>query len=503
MTNLWLTPAMNIHRNPLCGRNFEYFSEDPLVAGKMAAAKVRGIQSQHIAPAVKHFLANNFEEMFCGSADMEAEVVLKEIRGEGVWVVIDLGKETAGYFTMDLEADCGGTVDIGYGEHLCDLRVRTKIEVRNFADQYICKDGRQRFTHFFRRIAGRYIELHFSNTEKLKLYYAGILPVEYPVKCAGNFRCNDGLHNKIYEVCVDTLKNCMHEHYEDCPWREQALYASDSRNQMLCGYYTFGEFNFAKESLKLLARGAESDGHMRICAPTDVDLVIPSFDMLWFLAVDEYTKYSGDTYFTEHLWGQMEYMIKQYCADEKFKYPTGERYWHFYEWSDGYHGYEECSEMHREEDFADGIYMVFLYIAVKSMLDMGKVTGKDEFCRWYSGVAEKLKNKINKDFWNEERGLYASYIRGGKQIHYGELMQVMAMYSGIAEDNAALANNIYKNGAELDCGITLSYTIYKYDVLASISEEYLKYVTDEISEKWGKMLFSGATSFWETESSAA
>ncbi|MBR2996604.1 MAG: glycoside hydrolase family 3 protein [Lachnospiraceae bacterium] len=75
----WLTPAVNIHRSPLCGRNFEYYSEDPLLAGRQASAMVRGIQSMHIAATPKHFALNNKETNRRDSDSRASERAIREI----------------------------------------------------------------------------------------------------------------------------------------------------------------------------------------------------------------------------------------------------------------------------------------------------------------------------------------------------------------------------------------------------------------------------------------
>lgn len=449
---------------------------------------------------------NVFDEIDVNDELINKPVIIKGklLEQNGVYLIVDLDAEECGFISLDVEGPEGTIIDIALGEHLEDMRVRAYVGGNNFASRYICGKGRKLFTHYNNRYAGRYVQLHISpTTGPVKINYAGIIPTEYPVTKLGKFRSSDALMNRIYKTSQRTLELCMHEHYEDTPWREQALYANDARNQALVGYYAFGEHDFPRVSFDLLGRSIRKDNYLGITAPSRALCVIPSFTMVWFLAMDDLLLFSGAERFTKDYFPQIEQMLDSYiesCIDELLPCPQGDDYWHFYDWADGLTGWgKQGPEVVKSQRF-DAMLNLLFVLALESASRIAKSIGYDEVGEKYASQTATIKQAINKKFWVDSQNAYQTYL--GERFlenHFCELVQSLAILSKTSNTHRTdilREQLITENNGLVET--TLSQSFYKFEALCGDINNYGMWVFEAIQNTWSQMLYRGATSFWET-----
>ena len=406
--------------------------------------------------------------------------------------IYDLGCERVGFLQIRFKAGCGTLVNIAFGEHLTDGGVRRFINTyplregippRDYSVEVIGSGEWEEYLNPFRRLGCRYLEITADGEAEIE--WIGLRETLYPV-VPRPFRAENELRQKIYDTCVRTLRLCMHEHYEDCPWREQVLYVLDSRNQMLCGYEVFGETEFAKAGIRLLGLNKTVNGLIATSAPNNDSGVIPSFSLHYIMQMREYIEHSGDLSVAEEFYSLMRQTLR-ICVEhmEEGLIPIfygDETYFNFYEWSD-----DMQSELFRQDEKRTDIQLnCILSLALQNMEWICRKIGKPFD---YPGLAESLNRNIDRTFYNPETELY----------HTNELGNALAVLCGAA--TGARRKKVCETLANPDNGlvpVTLSMLGFKYDALLKADPNYKQAILEDIDRKYGYMLAQGATSFWET-----
>ena len=412
----------------------------------------------------------------------------------GAFVILDFGGECAGRLEIELDAPAGTVVDLSIGEHLDDGRVRSRIGNRNFTDRCFCHAGRNCFAVPFRRSGGRFLQLNFTRYEEpLMLHYAGIRPQELPLPEAARFDDGDPLQARLRKCALNTMKLCMYEHYEDCPWREQALYAYDSRNQALFGYYAWGNYEFAATSIELLGRGIRPDGLLELCAPARVPVTIPIFSWIWFVEVEEHWLYSGDDRLFRQFESQMAEMLERALArrDEAAGLclpPEGRAVWNFYEWVsqlDG-HGHHPLS----------ALYNLYLVLALRSYEAMSARAGKAVPNR-----SDALLAAVGRAFRRPD-GFFATYRDGAELTGFHEHTNALALRLGILPPEQ-YDRFIHLAEEPLCIPVSTSALPFAVDALHQAGPEGRRIAAERLTAAFTPMLFSGADTLWEVATGAA
>ena len=422
----------------------------------------------------------------------------KLIKSEnGTHFLYDIGEEEVGYFTVKLHSKTKQKILFAYGEHIKEGCVRRIIGPRDFSVEVTVGEGETEYINPYRRLGLRYIEVFSENP--IEPEYVTVSPTLYPLeKFIPQF--DDPLDKRIYEVCVRTLELCMHEHYEDCPWREQSLYCMDSRNQMLCGYYCFGEKEYPRANLRLMSEDRRDDGLLSICFPskdygTKNGLAIPSFSLHWYTQMREYLTFTEDTSLAREVYPKMVSVIKTFTDRIEnggcIRSFEGNEHWNYYEWSDGLAGTLGTPQ----NNLYEAALNLLLIIALRNMAAISIAIGEaDEF----TSFIPSLKESVRKAFFDNEKGFF---VNSNTDSKVSELVNSLALLSDVCTDEEAerIAAALTDDKSGLT-PVTLSMLCFKYDALLKVDyEKYKPYILENIRQKYKLMLDAGATTFWEKE----
>lgn len=415
----------------------------------------------------------------------------------GIYALFDLGEECTGLLQLDVEAEEGTVFEIAHGEYVADGRIPPAVAGPNertaSVDRYIACAGRQTFVQYLRRLGCRYIEVHaIGNPAAARIISAGLRVVELPGMATPPFECSDPFFVKAHEISARTLRLCLHEKFENCPWREQSICAYDARNQQLFGYLLWGNYDKAAAMIRLFAQAQRGNGFILAATPFSGKLWIPMFTFTWMASIYEYELHSGDTALFDELRPLVADMLAKILAHkcgDLYSPPDDEGVWN----------YCESSAMEYCANPPNAFYNLYLREALLRVATLLEWRGHEDEAEPLRVEAERVGLVADARFFDPARGGYLDSLADAAVTSaplFGHVQSLFLAHGIVPSDRVRGVIDGIRSGAfRFQSLASLPYLIR--GIMRCGTRDDMEWLHAKMKSLYGAMVEVGDTTWWE------
>lgn len=465
--------------------------------------------------------ASGIETLF---DDGETSVAIRTHDGLDTAFTIDFGRLFSGYPWIEIEAVGGEVIEIGCAERLPgewyegatpDARIERRPYLGTDAHLcgYVARPGRQRFQRF-EWCAVRYMHVVVRNApEGLIIRGLGAVETHYPVEERGRFTCSDPILTRLWSAGAYTLKQCMHDAWEDCPGREQRQWLGDVTVENLAASAAFGNSSAALTANYLIqvAESQRPDGLTQMFAPGDHGhnaRLIPDWTLQWILCAADHWDLTGDLETIEVIWPSIQKALAWF---DRVAGPDGlvvdMPYWHFMDWA----GLGRQGQALTLNAQLAGAYACAARLA--------RALESPRAASTYGARAEAMAARLDADHWDERRGVWVDMVdpaTGAQDLRVSQHgVAALTLWGrtgperrGRAFDwatdprrvTATPAPPVVPVGDPLDeeHGVVMANTFYSHFVSEALARHGRRDVAlANIRDRFGPMIEAGSTTLWE------
>ena len=348
----------------------------------------------------------------------------------------------------------------------------------------------------------RYIQLKIETAgEPLSVTDLSYRTTGYPLDVRTSFEASDPDYAGIWDICVRTLRRCMHETYMDCPFYEQLQYAMDGRSEILYTYLTGADDRLARQAMEAFRLSQRPDGLIQADAPTLRSNVIPGFSIYYVLMVYDHMMYFGDREFIKiHLpaiEGVMNFFARSINENGLVGRVGGpmmrHRYWSFIDWASGWDsGVPQSSQKGSGSITMESL--LYLY-GLQKAAEIAQFAGNTSLAGEYMKNADSLKAAIRANCMGSAGG--RALIQEGPGIDdYSVHCQVFAILCGVVspEEGKMMLQSTVGHGEYPQASVAFMFYLFRALEICGWYEK-----TDELWDLWRNMLKNNMTTCVEND----